>query len=90
MAGDQARPVVQPLTDFARLIGGRRLFDRLTRRPGDAADLRHARQLANPLRHLLQIGKGPRGAQVVWRVDDQVLGDDRVDREMVLQRGVAE
>jgi hypothetical protein len=63
--GDLLGALVQLAAHLAGLPRGPGLLERLSVGPGDAPDRRDALDLADPLRHLLQVGKGLRRAQVV-------------------------
>ena len=83
-------PPARKRADGARLIGGPELFRHVSGGSGDAADGRDVGQLADPVRHLLQVRQGLWIAQVARRLDEEVLRNRLVHREMVIQRGVPE
>ena len=59
---DQLGPAFQKGADSARLVRGSELLRDIPGRPGDAADRGDIRQLADSVRHLLQVGQGLRRA----------------------------
>ena len=62
---DQGGPAGQKGADSAGLIGGSELFRHISGGTGDATDCSDIRQLADSVRHLLQVCEGLRRAQVM-------------------------
>ena len=60
----------------------------LAGRAGDSPHHRDTGQLTDPLRHLLEVGKGLRRTQVVQRSVQEILRNGCVDREMTVQSAV--
>ncbi len=81
---DHSRRAAQPVANLAGLVCRPGLFKGFPVWPGHTANHGNAWDLAHTLRQLLQVGKAARGSQVVCRVDDQVLRNSLIHREMVL------
>ena len=88
MVVDQVGSVGQNGADGARLICGPELFWHISGGTSNAADKGDIRQLADSARHLFQVGKGLRCAQVMRRLNEEVLRNRLIDREMAVQRGI--
>ena len=88
VVADDGRACGHPVADDARLIGGPELLRHDSGGPGEATDEADVRQLADPLRHLLQVGQRLRRAEVARRRDEDVFGHGLADGEMALHRGI--